>query len=210
LCKVSPIYDEAHYAKYEDKCHFRHTMHRWPAVIESKGTLISDSLCKWVKDLNYLDVQSLPGLKLQTAMKHIESGFIRILDYEFVFLHVGTNNVESMPIDELKYNLHTLIKMIKSKSPFTTVAVSSILHRPKAPICETYRMTVNNSWEDLCIKEGHYFLESWKKFESKSGEVNMGLYAKDKLHFNEKGIEVLRNYFDGAIGMIADKEHKRV
>ena len=208
ICKISQVYDEAHYARFGADCHLKHTLYRWPATVRSQGTLISDSLCKWVRGIHYLDVQSIPGLRIETAIQHIESGFLRVDDYEFVFLHVRTNNVVKMPIDELKWNMRKLMNLIKSKNHFTTIAVSSILHRPKQPDLETYRMTVNNSLQKLCIQEGHHFLESWRKMEDASGRPKKGLYAEDDLHFNDKGIAVLRDYFDGAIGMLADKKHK--
>jgi hypothetical protein len=60
----------------------------------------------------------------------------------------------------------------------------------------------------MCESEGHHFLESWRKMENEKGEPRWEFYAKDKLHFNDDGIEVLREYFDGAIGMLADKKYR--
>jgi hypothetical protein len=161
-----------------------------------------------VRNIDYLDVQAIGGLRLETAIEHIHTGFLSVQDYEVTILHVATNNVVKTPLDELKWTMMKLINLIKAKNPHTTIAVSSILHRPKQPDLEGYRMMVNNSLQKMCINEGHHFLESWRKMENKKGEPKWELYAGDKLHFNNDGIEVLRNYFDGALGMLADKKHR--
>jgi hypothetical protein len=113
MCRISRVYDETHFARFGADCHFKHAIYKWPAVKRSQGALISDSLCKWVRNINYLDVQSIPGLRLESAIEHVESGFLRVQDYEFIILHVSTNNVVKMPIRELRWTMLKLINLIK-------------------------------------------------------------------------------------------------
>jgi lysophospholipase L1-like esterase len=189
-------------------------MFDWRATIESKGTLVTDSLCKWVKDLSYLDVQACPGLRLDTALANMKSGLVQVQGYEFLILAVGTNHVNARGtnIQQVMTLLTELINYINKISPFTTIAISSILPRPqdKDVALDIYRRTINVEFKRFCKLPGRglcSFLKSWSKVEDEFQQPILSLYAEDRLHFNKAGAMALKEYYDGAMGHVMDLKY---
>ena len=80
-CPVSLIYDRKHVTLRGSNCKFRHTMYRWEGKSDNRVGLIADSLCKWVRYVPHLNVQSVPGLTLPKTLTpagewHYKCGFI--------------------------------------------------------------------------------------------------------------------------------------
>jgi hypothetical protein len=212
FCDESMAYDDRHFAKHGYKCRLRHRIHRWGARIEAKGTLVSDSLCKWVRGLPYLDVQALPGLKTETAIQQVLRGNIVIHDYEFVFLHLATNDVENteQTLGEFERDMGLLTSLIKRSSPYCTIAVCSILPRPKDKTKELIEhcFDMNRITKAICEKRGYFYLEGGLKFVNTDGTTNLDLYADDLLHMSERGTRVLYEYYQGAMGSVMDKTYR--
>jgi hypothetical protein len=213
MCPTSPIYTAAHHKEVDGNCTFKHKLFDWKATIESKGTLITDSLCKWVSDLSYLDVQAIPGLRLDSTLTHMKQGLLQIQGYEFLILAVGTNHVRKSNIQEMLLLLTSVIDYINAISPHTTIGIASILPRPqdKSVTLDIYRRTINYGFIQFCKRPGRglcSFLKSWRKVEDKYEKPILGYYADDLLHFNQSGVAVLKEYFEGAMGHIMDVKSK--
>jgi hypothetical protein len=212
MCQDSPTYNLAHFNVEGRDCPNRHSLFDWRARIESKGTLISDSLLKWVRDCAYMDVQALPGLHMDTALAHMQSGFIQIQGYEFLILAIGTNSIHRMKIQEMCSYLVRIIKFINDVNPYGTIGVASILPRPQDnSIWDTYRRTVNYSFKQYTQSPGQgrvSFLKTWTCVKDKFQRPLLNLYAHDKLHFEDAGIIKLKNHFEGAFGHLMDVKYK--
>ena len=214
-CTISGVYDDRHLAKYGTKCRARHHLYRWEARLETKGTLISDSICKWVSGLPFLQVQASPGLKTESALRKIVYGDINVHDFEFLILHLSTNDVENLDqtLAEFEINMMRLTSCIQQSSPYVTIGVSGILPRPQDMVKERaeelleHRVDMNKIIRDVCQRRHYYFLEIWEKFENADGSPNRDLYANDMLHPNLKGINVLHEYYQGAMGAIMGKKY---
>ena len=207
ICPVSKVYNLQHYAKYERDCPYRHVLFDWRAIIEGKATLIADSLCKWLKDTNYIDIQAQPGLRLESALQHINKGYIQVQDYEFVLLAVGSNNIDSCNIQDIRYHLHQLVHQIRMMSPYVTIGLCSILPRPKDDaITETYCKQVNRMFKVYCRYNGIIsYLPTWTCMVDNNDTPIKGLYNPDDLlHLNDNGVAALKSYLEGAFSTMVD------
>ena len=211
--------------EYGTDCRKKHKIYKWVARIECKATIIADSLCKWVKDTAYIDVQSIPGLNLSTALHRLKRGLLCCQDYEYVLVHLSTNDLEYYYPDQIVYMLNTLIVYIKRQSPFTTIGISSILPRPKdGNEMHDHRIETNNLIKQYCDTHGCTMLQSWrcvirppvfrgsgltssdpvdltvpkKKYDVQQ-DVDMSLFAADRLHLNRNGISALKDFVEGAL-----------
>ena len=209
MCRVSPVYDDKHYAVYGDQCYKKHLKYFWRATKESKGTIVADSICKWVRALPLLDCQSIPGLKLETAKDNIINSTIVVEDYEFCILHLGTNNLSKLLPREYHEKLMELTRCIQERNHYTTFGISSVLPRPKDDDGQDdYRRGINSMVKTLCRNKGFHFLKSWSSVEVTSGVVRDGVYAEDDLHLNENGIIAMKEYFEGALGGMMEVKYR--
>ena len=214
-CEVSSIYDDVHLARYGTTCRRRHHKFQWEAKIETRGTLISDSICKWVSGQPYLQVQACPGLSIESALTKIVNGQINVYDIEFIILHVSTNNVGNLQqtLQQYQINLLALIACIQQSSPFATLAVSGILPRPTdfskddAVDLIEHRLDMNKIIQRVCEYNHLSYLEVWDKFENGDGSTKFGLYANDMLHPNLAGTRVLYDFYQGALGSIMGRKY---
>jgi hypothetical protein len=169
-----------------------------------------------VSGLPYLQVQAAPGLSTVSALRKIVQGHIQIHDFEFVLLHVATNEVEDLnqTLAEFEFNLLQLTTCIKQNSPFVTIAVSGIIPRPKdldaGELTEQlleHRIDMNKIIQGVCQRMNYDFLEVWENFENTDGSPKKALYANDMLHPNLNGIQVLYDYYQGAMGATMGKKY---
>ena len=209
LCKVSQVYDDAHYEAYGDECYRRHLKFHWKATKESKGTIVADSICKWVRGLPLLDVQAIPGLRLESALQNVISGNLQVENFEFIILHLGTNNLTKLLPREYHEKLLELTDAITQRNRYTTIGVSSILPRPRDRADQDqYRREINGVIKKLCRNKGFQFLKSWTGVESGKGVVKDGAYADDDLHLKKDGIQAIKEYFEGAIGGMMEVKYR--
>jgi hypothetical protein len=166
--------------------------------------------------LPYLQVQALPGLNTVSALHKIKNGQIKIQNFEFILLHVSTNEVENLNqcLAEFEHNLMQLTCYIKRNNPFVTMGVSGIVPRPRdwdagvlADELVEHRTDMNRIISGVCERFNYDFLEIWSNFENTDGTPKRGLYANDMLHPNLKGINVLYDYYQGAMGAVMGKKY---
>ena len=200
-CRDSVDYDDEHFYFHGDECRKRHRKFYWQATADTKGTIIADSILKWVREMTYLDCQAIPGLRLDSAFNQILNGNLIISNYEYVIVHVGTNSFSNMLVRDYMENLWDLTSVIKFNNRFGTIGISSILPRPKdSPEQDDYRREINGVIKKWCKSKGYQFLKSWIGVEKKDGTLKDGVYADDNLHLNDSGINAMRDYFQGAMG----------
>ena len=92
--------------------------------------LLSDSTCKHLNNIDWLENNSILGANIFTIHQYIKENRARINLYTHFILHVGTNDIgnglDLKLIEQYFSNLFTLIKdVIKCQ-----VIISSVLPRP--------------------------------------------------------------------------------
>ena len=130
-CQVSRVFDERHQKVSGTFCRHKHTLYRWKGKTNSAATLLSDSLAKWVKNVRYLDTQSIPGVNLQRAIERVRDSTFNVSRYKLIVLLIGTNDAVKSQPEEIADRLTTLINLIKHKNPLAKLACNAILFRPQ-------------------------------------------------------------------------------
>jgi lysophospholipase L1-like esterase len=76
------------------------------------------------------------------------------------------------------------------------------------PVMEKKRREINKSIRKYCNANNIIFLQSWLKLQKSDKTVNLALYARDGLHLNEAGTQVLRIHIEGNAGALMNRNQK--
>jgi hypothetical protein len=112
------------------RCGYKHKLFRWRGINGSYATVLGDSLCKWVRQIKYCDVQSIPGLNIQRAIERIKDRTLFVAHYRLIIVCIGTNDSQKYEPSEICHMMTDLIDTIRHINPTARVAISSILFRP--------------------------------------------------------------------------------
>jgi len=93
-----------------------------------KCTILSDSIVKYVTEITGCSVAAFPGINISRLANKIYQGLFN-LNSEFVILHVGTNDINSLLAPEILASYNDLITMVKQRSS-CKIAFSACLPRP--------------------------------------------------------------------------------
>ena len=177
--------------------------------------LISDSICKYLSLIEHTKVDCVRGLTLEGAIKKVESEDYKseLAKYKLVVIHVGTNNIYDLSIDDFLELYDKLIIRIQEVNPKVRIALSALLPRPIdtrcKPICDK-RLIINfglklRARDDPSL----YFLETDKKFMVKSALKTINslfcMTKRDRVHLSRKGNRILQSYMAGSIARIRPK-----
>jgi hypothetical protein len=181
---------------------------------DSRACLVGDSLCKWVREVKHLQVQSSPGLTLSPAFVKLCDGTFNIAGFETLLFMCGTNDFENESsrtpppsteeiIATITTKMGAIITLLKKSIPRTKIAISMILPRPKDKTVklEKDRMEVNKALKSLCKREKVVFLNTYKAV-SVRGHVDPNCFAGDNLHLNHNGIAGMKRFLTGATAML--------
>ena len=128
-CTTS-VFDDKHLAEAGRTCPKRHKMFKWESTGICVGTLLCDSLCKWLMKPRNFQVQSVPGLGLESAYNKLNDGTFEVLPHEFTLLSVGTNDIGTLDLHQMSMGYVAVVDQIRQHSPFTTIGITSIIPRP--------------------------------------------------------------------------------
>jgi lysophospholipase L1-like esterase len=92
--------------------------------------VVSDSLLKWVKDVNWTDTQAIPGLTLSKAADRIRDHTITVTPYMLVIVNIGTNDIQKHSPTKVANMAANLITLIRDKNPKAKIAFNAIPARP--------------------------------------------------------------------------------
>lgn len=167
---------------------------------------MGDSIIKDLPPIDGVVIKSFPGATIASLAWHVDKENVKLTNFDFLIIHVGTNNIANGDDQEsMQSDFGNLIARIKRKKSSIRIIVSSILPRP----CD-------HSVTDKVIKDfnkclrlemaqdlGFRFVESWKAV-TKFGTYRRYLFAKnDKgLHLNTEGSRRLRYFFLRVISTI--------
>ena len=164
-----------------------------------KVTIIADSIAKNVSGLDGVTVQSFPGDTISKIANKIQLGVADLKPYDFVILHVGTNDIDNRePFDSMISDFGNLIGILKRRKPFIHIIVSAILPRPVDHFdTDPMIRSVNKHLNKVLSKTLRFtFVPSYKPFMY-AGSVRRELFAKKDggLHLNTEGTNVLTRFF---------------
>ena len=80
-----------------------------------KCTIVCDSIAKYVSDLRGTEVKAFPGINVSRLSNKISRDMVN-LDSDYVILHVGTNDVNTLTVDEICASYNDLISLVKTKT----------------------------------------------------------------------------------------------
>lgn len=164
-------------------------------------------------------IKSFPGSTIAALAMHIDKGHVNFSNYDYLILHVGTNDIQNTTVHVINENpqkieeekggilsdFGNLIARIKNKKASIRIIVSSILPRPcDHEYSNDLIKDINKKLRlELAPDLGFHFVESWKAV-SKFGTFRRYLYAKNDrgLHLNTEGSRRLRYFFLRVISTI--------
>ena len=190
ICPVSAVYNQKHIDRVGYNCPYKHVSYHWPATVSANFTLISDSICKFVKQTNQTFVQAFPGATTGGLIWKIGLGRVLLSSFRIIVLHIGTNDLGSS-VQKILSDMNQLILTIR-KTTSATIAISAIIPRPvDEKLKGAKRIQVNKELQKLCrSNENCKFLHTYRPFE----RSNKNLFACDGLHLNLQGVSVIKRF----------------
>ena len=208
-CPKSTTYDRAHEILVGDKpCLYKHFLYHWEGRYDNKVVLISDSICKWVRDIPHLEIFAVPGMNLSSAFIKMCSLELKTTRFDGLILHCGTNDFsEGMSGDDIVEKLGAIVTYLRQLPPITPIAISAILPRPqdKCPKKEKHRLKVNSAIKSFCKKRSLMYTES-SKCVSTNNVADLQFYAHDRLHMNRARITKLGIHFKGVASALMQQK----
>ena len=201
ICPFSKTYDIKHIELYGYSCPYKHLSYDWPAAAYCKATLISDSICKFIRHCRNIAVQAFPGATCAKILSKLRFGRIAIEFAKVIIIHIGTNDLESSKPHEIIDAVLKIKRHIQSRNPAAKIVYSSIIQRPKDnPHLDFVRKYINNQLKFFAKTENFYFVKSYRSLKDTT------YFAKDGLHLNRKGTLALRSYFEKTVSRLLVKE----
>ena len=156
--------------------------------------MISDSIAKYVDNVDGLTVKSYRGACISDMENYIKRENLQLYTYDYIILHVGTNDIRNRSVKQIMQAYKFLFRACKSAAGNATVVFSSIL--PRLVDFEETKgacINVNSRLEEFCRKNGLIFVKSYKRFLH-AGQPISNLFAKRDggLHLSFEGTKQLR------------------
>ena len=146
-----------------------------------KVTLIGDSIIKNVSGIDGCSIQSFRGDTISKLANKIFSKVAKLLPYDYVILHVGTNDIDNR-------KLHPTVQII----------VSAIIPRPcDYKVSDPMVRDINSYLNKVMSRDMNFkFVCTYKPF-THCGKPKVQLYAKNDggLHPNTEGSNRLKHFF---------------
>ena len=164
-----------------------------------KVTIVTDSMAKYVTEIREAKVVAFPGINISRLNNKILRGLVDLRS-EYVILHVGTNDINTLTVSEMCSSYQDLITTVREKFG-CKVVVSSILPRPiDYDVNGDKVKSLNNTLEGLCKERRIQYVRSYKPF-LEFGEPRRDLFAvrDGGLHLNSEGLRRLRHVFISAV-----------
>jgi lysophospholipase L1-like esterase len=94
------------------------------------ATVIGDSLSKWIRGINFTDIQSIPGLNISKCIDRINDRTLTITRYQLILIMLGTNDIQRYSPKCIADKMAELIDLIREKNPNARIACNAIISRP--------------------------------------------------------------------------------
>lgn len=161
--------------------------------------VIGDSIIKNLDPIEGVQLKAFPGATIGKLGYLINSREIKWANYQYVIIHVGTNNVANKnTISSILSDFGNLIANIRKLNPHIRIIVSSILPRPvDHTLTDSIIRNINVQLEKSLSKTLNFkFVKSYRPF-CRAGAVQRCLFARldGGLHLNLAGSSTLRHFF---------------
>jgi lysophospholipase L1-like esterase len=200
-CPDSTTYDQAHVDAKGLACKYRHNYYHWNGIRDNRILLVSDSIMKWVKEIAHLEIKAYPGLKLASALARIRTNDIDCSNHEGIILALGSNDISSKTDKREIFRMTiAIVTFLKQTFPEMRIALMFIIPRPgdKNALTDEKRCEVNTIIRSWCRRQRITYIYTWRAI-SVNQQLNLALYAQDKIHLNRGGILAIRRYLIGAV-----------
>lgn len=181
----------------------------------SKIVLVGDSMVKglaryqrvWRNHFASLGALNfgIGGDRTQHVLWRLQNGELEF-NPDIVVIHVGTNNVNQDPADDIVQGLLAIVDYITNKTPSTKIIVTGLLPRDEFPSFRRKKIDeVNANLEEIIdftdgAKYGHvHFLKPESDWVLEGGMIDDSLYHTDFLHLIEAGDEKFAKAIVGLI-----------
>ena len=164
-----------------------------------KVIIVGDSLIKNMAPIDGVTVQSFPGATIARLSMHFSKGHINLENYDYIIIHVGTNNIGNRDsYENIISDFGNLISTVKKMRLSIRIVISAIIPRPvDHEDTDSMIRSVNHHLRTKMSRDmGFHFICTYKAV-SKFGTYRRYLFAKlDKgLHLNTEGSNRLRYFF---------------
>ena len=171
-----------------------------------KDTIISDSIAKNVIGIFGATLQAFPGLTIAKVANQIQYGNATLEPFDYLILHVGTNDLGSRsPFECIISDFGNIIGICRQKKPSIQIVVSAILPRPvDLAVTDTVRRNVNDYIQKHMSKSMRFkFVCAYKPFMH-AGQVRRELFAKNDggLHLNTAGTNTLTRFLISVVSTL--------
>lgn len=163
--------------------------------------MISDSIAKYIDNVDGLVVQSYRGATISQLESYILNEDLRLHSFDFIIFHVGTNDISRFSTKMIMQSFKFLIRSCRNVARQVPIGISAILPRPvdfdtTRDIC----VEVNIKLEEFCKMYDLKFIRSYKRFLH-AGRPIRRLFAHQDggLHLNYEGTRQLRQCFINTI-----------
>ena len=159
---------------------------------ETQNVILGDSTTKGIQDDSRSDTETfcIPGLTLEDVQEWLKD--TAQMKLKNIVLHVGVNSCRNKCISVTMWGY--FIQIVKAKFPKANVHFSSIL--PSRGRLKKNIDGSNSSLKIACDKEGTFFMNNRSKFVTYTGQPLIHLYARDGIHPNKVGSDILtKNLF---------------
>lgn len=95
-----------------------------------KSLIICDSIPKYISGIHNNKVSAYPGASIQKITGVLEGNVTYFSTFEIFIIHVGTNNINSHSVQQIKSLYCNLMSVIKRLYLSVHVVFSSVLPRP--------------------------------------------------------------------------------
>lgn len=158
------------------------------------AVVLGDSIVKQVKNIRGAYVRSFRGDTIEDIKNHITcSGGRGMLMYKrMIFLHVGTNDLYTLSVEQMVDELKSLVQSITSyytstQKPVPLIFLSSIIPRPRdfwttQPKILQYNKAVQRIEDEIGVR----YIKTWHLF-SRKGLPRKFMYSRDNLHPSKRG-----------------------
>ena len=160
---------------------------------------MSDSIAKYVDNIRNCEVRDFPGININSLANKIQARRL-VLDKEFTIFHVGTNNIKSHDVGEIKSCFNNLISVTRQHSN-TKIVISAILPRPLDHTALGKKVKeVNRDLKSLCKDRHVQFLHTFRPFLKNCQPIRELFAVNDHgLHLNLEGVRRLRQFFINSV-----------
>lgn len=207
---------------FDDHCNYTQMVQR----THCKILLLGDSMVKglgrypkiWRSHFASLGALNfgIGGDRTQHVLWRIQNGELEFSP-EIVVIHVGTNNVNQDPAENIVQGLLAIADFIVTKLPNVKVIVTGLLPRDLFPSFKRKKIDEVNAnleetidFNDDSKYDNVYFLKPDSDWVLDGGMIDESLYHTDYLHLIEAGDEKFAKAIVGLIKQVKDGGKKKV